>query len=89
MSDELLTADVTTQDDDRCLVAELRALVAENRSPWRDANGIADYLAVKPKTVQNLTGPNVADPIPFHRLTPGGEKRFHLAEVDEWLRRRS
>jgi hypothetical protein len=60
-------------------------------SPWKDAKGIAAHLGVSDKTVQNLTGPNVPDPIPFHRPpTPTGKpgrKRFYVPEVDEWGRR--
>ena len=65
------------------VVAELRELLAPR---WVDAAGIAEHLGVKPRTVQNRTGPNVPpeDRIPFHRL-PGGEKRFYVPEVDEWL----
>ena len=68
----------------------LRTLIeaARKMSPWRDAAGIAEHLGVSPKTVQNLSGPSVADPIPFHRLTPNGEKRFHVPTVDAWLLRR-
>jgi Helix-turn-helix domain len=55
---------------------------------WLNAADLARYLGVAPKTVQNLSGPKAVDPIPFHQLTPGGEKRFHVDEVDEWVRRR-
>jgi excisionase family DNA binding protein len=54
-------------------------------TPWMDADEVADYLRLKPKTVQNLTGPNVPDPIPFHRIAAGGQKRFHRDQVDAWL----
>jgi excisionase family DNA binding protein len=57
-------------------------------SPWMDAHEVADRLRLKPKTVHNMTGPNAQNPIPFHRLSAGGEKRFHVEEVDEWLRGR-
>jgi hypothetical protein len=67
------------------LLLELREALAASQG-WRDAAGIAEHLGVKPQTVQNRTGPNVPpeDRIPFHRL-PGGEKRFYVPEVDEWL----
>jgi Helix-turn-helix domain len=55
---------------------------------WLNAAEVARYLGVAPKTVQNLSGPKATDPIPFCRLTPGGEKRFYVDEVDEWVRRR-
>jgi hypothetical protein len=56
-------------------------------SPWRDANGIAAYLGMDVKTIHALTGPNAIGPesLPYHRLTEGGRKRFHIGEVDEWL----
>jgi excisionase family DNA binding protein len=57
------------------------------RRVWLDAGQLADYLGVSEKTVQNRTGPNVENPIPYHTLTLGGQKRFHREEVDEWLRR--
>jgi len=68
---------------DREVIAELRELLAPR---WVDAAGIAEHLGVKPQTVQNRTGPKVPpeDRIPFHRL-PGGDKRFYVPEVDEWL----
>lgn len=76
-------------DDLAELIDELRMIVrpAERpASPWLDARGVAERLHLSPKTVQNMTGPNADDSIPFHRLSVGGEKRFHLEEVDEWLR---
>lgn len=57
------------------------------RKVWLDASELADYLGFTEKTIHNRTGPNVDNPIPCHRLTAGGEKRFHVDEVDEWLRR--
>jgi hypothetical protein len=55
---------------------------------WLDAKELADHLGISAKTVHNRTAPSVANPIPFHTLTPGGRKMFHRGEVDEWLRRR-
>jgi Helix-turn-helix domain len=55
---------------------------------WLNASELARYLGVASKTVQNLSGPKAADPIPYHQLTAGGEKRFLVDEVDEWVRRR-
>jgi hypothetical protein len=64
------------------------ALDAGGQTAWRDAHGIASHLGIDVKTVHNRTGPNVTDPIPFHSLPPGGRKRFHIREVDEWLLKR-
>jgi Helix-turn-helix domain len=60
-----------------------------NGKHWLSAAEVAEYLGIAPKTVQNLTGPSVKDPIPSHALTPGGRKMFNCAEVDEWIRRRA
>jgi hypothetical protein len=58
----------------------------DNGSRWLDANGLAEHLGLSPKTVQNLSGPSMnGNGIPFHRLTPNGEKRFNVEEVDAWL----
>ena len=78
--------DSHTAMDPEVLAAEFRSLAKLLAARWVDAAGIADHLDVDPKTVQNRTGPTVPpeDRIPFHRL-PGGEKRFYLPEVDEWL----
>ena len=54
-------------------------------SPWMDAHQVAERLGLKVKSVHNRTGPTAENPIPFHRLSAGGEKRFHVDEVDEWL----
>ena len=71
------------------LVEELRCLIEPGdrpASPWLDARGVAERLGLAVKTVHNMSGPSVEDPIPFHRLRATGEKRFHVDEVDEWLR---
>jgi hypothetical protein len=70
------------------LVASAVERASQKSNGWLDAAGIAEHLGVSEKTVHNRTGPNVADPIPCHTLTPGGRKMFDRAEVDEWLRRR-
>lgn len=73
------------------LLIQLRALVDGERpaSPWMTAGEVADYLRLSSKSVQNMTGPSAKNPIPFHRLSAGGEKRFHREEVDGWLRSKS
>lgn len=76
------------------LARQVAALVRSggpmNPSPWRDANGIADYLEVSVKTVHRLSSAAVPpnQRIPFHRLGGAGEKRFDVREVDRWLRGR-
>jgi hypothetical protein len=60
---------------------ELRELFQRDQG-WRDVNGIAAHLGKNPQTVQNMTGPNVADPIPFHWIH--GAKWFYVPEVDAW-----
>ena len=70
------------------LVAQLQTLIQGDRpaSPWLNAQEVAERLRLKPKTVHNMTGPNAKNPIPFYRLSTAGENRFHVEEVDEWLR---
>lgn len=78
-------------DDLAELVDELRSLVQPGErpdSPWLDAHEVAQRLRLKVKTVHNMSGPSAERPIPFHRLNAGGEKRFHVDEVDDWLRGR-
>lgn len=77
-----------TSDDIAQIAERTAALLDLPQSPWRSAKGIAEHLGFTEKTVHNLTGPQADDPIPFHRLTPAGEKRFHIAEVDAWLLQR-
>jgi hypothetical protein len=57
---------------------------------WLTAAEVGERLGYDKKTVQNRSAPSVpeADRIPSHPLTPGGEKRYDPAEVDEWFRRR-
>jgi hypothetical protein len=71
------------------LVEELRGLIEPGDrppSPLLDARGVAVRLGLAVKSVHNMSGPNAEDAIPFHRLRANGEKRFHVDEVDEWLR---
>jgi Helix-turn-helix domain len=73
-------------------MAELRALrdlIERPRSPWMDTNGVAEYLRLSPKSIQNMTAPSATNPIPHHRINGVGEKRFHADEVDAWLRLRA
>ena len=63
------------------VLVELREMF-EAAQGWRDVNGIAAHLGKSPKTVQNMTGPHVDDPIPFHEIH--GAKWFYVPEVDAW-----
>ena len=63
------------------VLVELRELF-EGAQGWRDVHGIAAHLGKKPQTIQNMTGPKVDDPIPFHRIH--GAKWFYVPEVDAW-----
>jgi hypothetical protein len=69
------------------------ATLPRMRSPdghvqWLDANGIAEHLGYSVKRVHALTGPQVRNGIPYHRLTPNGRKMFDVREVDGWLNKR-
>jgi excisionase family DNA binding protein len=66
------------------IVAELRG-VLDRRSPWMDANEVAEYLRLSPKTIQNLSAPGAERPLPYYRIAGGGQKRFHRDEVNAWL----
>jgi hypothetical protein len=72
-------------EETAALVAELRTLVERPVSPWMDPHEVADYLTLSVKSIQNMTGPQSKNPIPFCRLSEGGAKRFHRQQVDEWL----
>jgi Helix-turn-helix domain len=65
-----------------------RANGQEPPKVWLSAEEVAAHLGVSAKTVQNLSGPNVEDPIPWHPLSAGGRKMFNRREVDEWLMKR-
>jgi hypothetical protein len=83
---------VLTPGQLEAIVASAVERAAANGNDWRalTAAELGERLGFHEKTIQNRSAPGVpeADRIPSHSLTPGGEKRFDLDEVREWLLRR-
>jgi hypothetical protein len=85
---ERLREQIAQLSEDRWLSATEAAEISG--SPWRTASELAEHLRVHVKTVHRLSGPKLnGTGIPFHQIGPNGEKRFHLREVDEWVRSRN
>jgi excisionase family DNA binding protein len=66
----------------------LAASDERDRSPWLTGREVATRLGVSVKTVHRLSGPSTpeSERLPCHRIGGNGEKRFHVDEVDAWLR---
>lgn len=72
--------------DERQEIEQWLNEILKPQSPWLDAQGCADYLRLKVKSVYNLSAPSAANRLPFHRIPGGGAKRYHRYELDTWLK---